>query len=228
MTHYILVLDKEAKSLFDIKHSIYTHELAVLIKDRQLFRNFMLLLLILTTSAWGLSELRGGDIPNSDIFHSAPRIRRLFLLFNLALWLTFSFPVVWIILSPLFYIPPLPIRSRSSLKPSQFHPLPTSSPGAKRRPPGRHPHPPTTSHHRSSLCPAPHACVSFYSRASSLPPFPPSACTQVPVGPWGVIPLRVPPCICVPASSSPSSPHNIGIVPFWCLCRGNCMCDETH
>ena len=39
----------------------------------------MLLLLILATSPWGLSELWGGGVPTSDIDHSGPRIRHLFL-----------------------------------------------------------------------------------------------------------------------------------------------------
>ena len=40
----------------------------------------LLLLLILSTSPWGLSELLGGGFPTSDIDHSGPRIRRLLLL----------------------------------------------------------------------------------------------------------------------------------------------------
>ena len=49
-------------------------------------------------------------------------------------------------------------------------------------------------------------------RADTLSPFPPSACTQVPVIIWGVHLLRVPPRLCVPYSPSPSSPLNLGIV----------------
>ena len=79
----------------------------------------------------------------------------------------------------------LPICSRSSLKPSQFHPLPTSSPGAKFCPPVHRPHPPPTSFCRSSLRPAPHACIFFRSRAGLLPPLPPSEFTQFHVVPRG-------------------------------------------
>ena len=76
----------------------------------------LLLLMILTTSALGLSKLWGCGIPTSNIFHYAPRIRRLLLLFNLALpphfffyrFLDCSFP-------PLSYL--LPVHSRSSLIP---------------------------------------------------------------------------------------------------------------
>ena len=49
----------------------------------------------------------------------------------------------------------------------------------------------------------------------SLPLFLPSACNQVPVSPWGVLMSRLPPCICVPALTSPSSPLNPDI--FWSL-----------
>ena len=69
-----------------------------------------------------------------------------------------------------------------------------------------------------SLRPAPRACICCRSRVGLLSPLPPSACTQVPVLPWGVRPSRVPPRICVPDSSSPSSPPNLGIVRFWCPC----------
>ena len=51
----------------------------------------MLLLLIMVTSALGLSKLWSGGIPTSDIAHSAPRLRCLLLIFNLALWPTFFF-----------------------------------------------------------------------------------------------------------------------------------------
>ena len=109
-----------------------------------------------------------------------------------------------------------------------FHPLPTSSPGAKCRPSGRLPHlPPVTRHlspatghspqsspHRSSLPPAPHACIYRRYRACALPLFLPSACTQVPVSPWGVCMEWFPPRLCVPESPSPIYPPNIGIVWF--------------
>ena len=57
------------------------------------------------------------------------------------------------------------------------------------------------------------------SRVSSLPIFLPSAFSQVPVGPWGVLQSRVPPRLCVTSSSSPSSPLNLDIVRFWCPCQ---------
>ena len=86
----------------------------------------MLLLLIPATSVWRLSKLWGGGIPNSDIDHSAHRLRRLTLHFILSLpphlfllsFLDRSFP-------PLSYR--LSICSRSLSKPSCFtwspHPL---------------------------------------------------------------------------------------------------------
>ena len=79
--------------------------------------------------------------------------------------------------------------------------------------------PPPTSLRRSSQRPAPRACVYCRSRDGSLPPLPPSACTQVPFVPWGGRPSRVPPCLYVPALSSPSSPPILSIVRFWCPCR---------
>ena len=99
-----------------------------------------------------------------------------------------------------------------------LHPIPTSSTGAKRRPPGRCPHLPPTSLRRLFLSPVPHACVCFCSCSGVLPPLPPLACTQVPVGPWGVFLSRVPPCLYVFASSFLSFFPNIGIVLFWCPC----------
>ena len=83
----------------------------------------MLFLFILATSAWVLLELWGGGIPTSEISHFILRLRRLLLLFNLALpphlfllpFLDCSFP-------PLSYL--LPIRSHSSFNPSEFSPPP--------------------------------------------------------------------------------------------------------
>ena len=39
----------------------------------------LLLLVILSTSPWGLSKLWGGEVPTSDIDHNVPMIRRLLL-----------------------------------------------------------------------------------------------------------------------------------------------------
>ena len=105
--------------------------------------------------------------------------------------------------------------------PINFHPLPASSPGAKRCPNGRRLHPPPTSLRRSSLRPAPRACVCCRSFAGLLSPFPHLSCTQVLVVPWGVCPLRLPPRLYVPKLSSPSFPPNLGIVQFWCTCQVN-------
>ena len=68
----------------------------------------------------------------------------------------------------------------------------------------------------SSLRLALRDCVCYRSCAGSLPPSPPSTCTQVPVCPWGVCTPRVPPRLFLPVLSSPSSPPNIDIVRFWC------------
>ena len=132
-------------------------------------RWLLLLLLVPATSAWGLSELWGGGIPTSDIDHSAHRLWRLALHFNLALPShLFSFTVSGSVVSPSFLPPlhpqPLVIEDLS------FHPLPTSSPGAKRRPPGRRPHTPA-SFRRLSLHPAPRACVCRRSLCRCGPPY---------------------------------------------------------
>ena len=70
---------------------------------------------------------------------------------------------------PLSYL--LPIRSRSSLKPSQFCPLLTFSTCAKSRPPGRQRrlHPPPVSLRCLSLHPALRACVWFFSHVGLFP-----------------------------------------------------------
>ena len=119
--------------------------------------------------------------------------------------------------TPLSYL--IPIHSRPSLKTPKIHPLPTSSPGAKHRPPGRSLNPP----------PASLRCLYLRPRAVCLrlltfmfrfaPPFADLSLQPVPVGPWGFLPSRFPPRLCVPASFSPSSPPNIGLVRFWCPCR---------
>ena len=63
----------------------------------------------------------------------------------------------------IFLPPPLSCRPTISSvfghHPYILHLLPTSYPGAKRRPPGRRPYPPPASLHRSSLCPAPRSFV---------------------------------------------------------------------
>ena len=135
----------------------------------------------------------------------------------------------------------LPLKSNPALLPQLFHisylylsfPLfPTASPPVAvpssnyycftRSPPpipaqsaahlGAAPHLPPFSLRRSSLLPAPHACVYRRSCAGVIPPFPPSDCTQVPVGPWGVCPSWVPPRLCVPASPSTFVGSNFAIV----------------
>ena len=60
-------------------------------------------------------------------------------------------------LSPLSYRPPT--SSVNHRIPYLLHPPPTSSPGAKLRPPGRCLHLPNASLRHSSLRPAPHACI---------------------------------------------------------------------
>ena len=112
----------------------------------------------------------------------------------------------------------LPICIRYSSKPSYFtrYPLPLLVLSAVYL--GVAPHPPSASLCRSSLRPAPRACVCCRSCAGALPPLPTSACTQVPVGPWGVLHVQVHPRLYVPASSSPRSPPNTGIVRFLVSC----------
>ena len=160
---------------------------------------FLLLLLKTSTSAWGLSRLWGGGIPTSDIDHYAPRLWRLTLYFNLAITpqffiLTFldcSFPPyclspphpqLFIVEDILFQSLPIssPVRSAAHLglyAPSKCQPQP--------------------------LIPAPlSTCLCFppFSVTVSSPRLLPLACTQVPVSPWGVCLLRVPPlsaCICI-------------------------------
>ena len=81
----------------------------------------LLLLLVLATSPWCLSELRGSGVLTSGIEHSGPRPRSLLLLFSLALP-----PHLFLLLFLDRYLPPLsyilPIRSRYYLKPSKFSP----------------------------------------------------------------------------------------------------------
>ena len=95
--------------------------------------------------------------------------------------------------------PPLPVRSAAYLDVART--------------------PPPATLRRSSLRPAPHACACCTSCAVCLPPLTPSACTQVPVGPWRVFPSRVPLSLCIPASSSLSYPLNLDIFRFLCPCR---------
>ena len=97
---------------------------------------------------------------------------------------------------PIFpsYILPPPTSKRSSFYHlSMLHLLPTSSFGAKRRPPGHRPHPPPASLHCLTLHPPPRACVCCRFPRLFVPPLPPSACAQVPVSPLGVHPSWVPP-----------------------------------
>ena len=96
-----------------------------------------------------------------------------------------------------------------------FHPLPTSSTGAKCRLPGCRLRLPPASLCCSFLRPAPRACVCSWFRDGVLPLLPPLTCTQVPVSSWGVIASRVPPHLCTPASPYLISPPNPGIV--WSL-----------
>ena len=91
---------------------------------------------------------------------------------------------------PLSY--PLPIRSRSSSYLSCLHPLPTSSPGAKRRPPGRCPHPPPASLRCSSLLPDPHACVCRRLPCRFVTPFSAFGLHPGPCWPLGGVPVAGP------------------------------------
>ena len=68
--------------------------------------NFQVMLLILATSAWGLSELWGGGIPTLGISHSTPRLWRLKLHFTYSLCPTFFFFCFWIICFPFYFLPP--------------------------------------------------------------------------------------------------------------------------
>ena len=110
-----------------------------------------------------------------------------------------------------------------------FHPLPTSSPGAKRHPPGRFPHPPPSTCHppptslcRSSLRPAPCACVYRCFLLQCAPPFPTLGLQPGPYHPLGglhVVGSSTPLCTCfnLPELSSKSwhSPV-LGLI-VWCI-----------
>ena len=89
-----------------------------------------------------------------------------------------------------------------SWSPPTFHFLSTSSTGAKRRPPGRCPHPAPARFRRSSLCPASRDCIYHHFPWWYAPPLPILAYTQVLVSPWGAHPLRVHTRLCVPISPS--------------------------
>ena len=175
------------------------------------------LLLVMDTSPWGLSEIWGGWVPTSDIDHSGPRLRRLLLLFSLALpphlFLLLFFVSLF---SPSFLPPPhlypflfeaLSIFTRSP------PPLPVRSAAhldvvRTRRPSA------------SAACPcAPRRVPGYRSRSGLLPPFPSLSCTQVHFFTWGVSPSQVPPHICLPSLSPPISSPNIDIVRFFCPCR---------
>ena len=149
-----------------------------------------------------------------DIDHYAPRLWRLTSHFKLGplsylFLLTFHdryFP-------PIFLPPPHP--QPFLVEVLLFHLLPTSSPGAKRRPPGRRPYLPPATLCCLSLLPARRDCVCRRSCASVLPPLLSLDFTQI-LSAWGGVCLsRVHPHICVPTSPSPSSLPNIGIV--WSL-----------
>ena len=71
--------------------------------------------------------------------------------------------------------PPTSNRS-SSYHLSLLHPLPTYSPAAKYRPPGRLPHPPPSSLRRSTLRPAQRVCVCRYFPHPFVSPLLPPAC----------------------------------------------------
>ena len=80
------------------------------------------------------------------------------------------------------------------------HPLPTSSPGTERRPPGRCLHPTPVRPCRLSLHPAPRSCVCCLTHVRSTPVAAlgvlPGSCQTM-----GGSPSRVPPCLCSPTST---------------------------
>ena len=95
-----------------------------------------------------------------------------------------------------------------------LHLLPTSNTSAKRHPPGLRPHLPPASLHRSSLRPAPCACV-CRRYCDCPPPPPPFAALGLRPGtchPLEVFPVTVPPLLCAPTLNSPSSLPNNGTV----------------
>ena len=173
----------------------------------------MLLLFVLATSVWGLSKLWGCYIPTSYITHSALRLCRLLLLFNLSLpthlffshFMDHSF-------HPLLYL--LPIHRRYSFSPSKLSPDP----------------------HLLSCCEVsttwtlPTACLppAFTTCPCALRFVPMSGDVPVVVRspnyrPWpaprslstpGGYPFVVPLHLCVPALSSPSFLLNLGIIRF--------------
>ena len=98
---------------------------------------------------------------------------------------------------------PPPISSGCCCSTSLSHPLPTSFPGTERHPPERRSHMPPAIPRLSSLYPVPHSCVCRRIPRPLAAPFPPSACNQVPVIPWGLsrrgslhIPYFLPPSLC--------------------------------
>ena len=136
--------------------------------------------------------------------------RRLTLNSNLSL-LPNLFPLYFLDCSfpPLLHC--LPIRRHSYPKPSRF----THSPPLLQVQSSAYLGVSLTRH---LSAPAARPCTllrvpasTIVSLAGALPPFPTSACTQVPVMPWRVCPFRVPLSICVPDSPSPSSHPNNGI-----------------
>ena len=160
---------------------------------------WVVLLLILSASPWGLSELWGGGVPTSDMDHSGPRTHRLLLLFNLAL-----LPHLFLLpFSGFFFYPYL--LTTTHFYPFLFEALSmftcSTPPILVRR--AAHL---DTAHTRHPLASAACPCALHRMLASTAvpmlvcsPPLLPSACNQVPVVPWGVFPSRVPPRLCIPA-----------------------------
>ena len=110
-------------------------------------------------------------------------------------------PIFWIFsFPPISYRPPTSSVQRCI--PFLWNPLPTSSPGMKHHPSGRHLHRPIAGVRRSSLRPASRLCVC----RCVLPVTPPLYCPYLAPrslsAPGGVHPLRVPPHLCASALSS--------------------------
>ena len=100
--------------------------------------------------------------------------------------------------SPPSYCPPIS-NSSSLYHLSILHLIPTSSPGAKRHPPGRRSHPPPDILRRLTLIPAPCACVCRRFLCPFVPLFTASSCAQVPVISWWVHLFWVPRIPCASA-----------------------------
>ena len=137
------------------------------------------------------------------VFQAWVRERSILSTLPLLIVNNFSLPdpsvsvIFWIILFLL--LPPPPISCLQLHFTDLSHLLPTSSPGVDHRPPRLSPHPTPTSLRRSSLCPASRAWFRRNIPRPFTPPFPPSACAQVLVGPWGVVRCLSLRLRCVPA-----------------------------